>query len=51
MSNQNIQFKNHCIEKFNKRWDEFSDSLYLLTFFLHPRYRGKMNLLNIKFII
>ncbi|CAB5382639.1 unnamed protein product [Rhizophagus irregularis] len=31
--NQNIQFKNHCIIKFNKRFHEFSDELFLLAFF------------------
>ncbi|CAG8822256.1 22299_t:CDS:2, partial [Cetraspora pellucida] len=36
--NQNIAFKNYCIEKFNRRWDEFSNNIYILTFFLHPRY-------------
>ena len=47
MSNQNSQFKNHCIEKFNKRWEEFSDNLYLLAFFLHPKYHGKIKIINI----
>ncbi|CAB5183870.1 unnamed protein product [Rhizophagus irregularis] len=40
MSNQNIQFKNHCIIKFNERFHEFSDDLFLLAFFLHPHYHG-----------
>ncbi|RIA92763.1 hypothetical protein C1645_820166 [Glomus cerebriforme] len=33
MSNQNIQFKNYCIIKFNERFHEFSDNLFLLAFF------------------
>ncbi|RIA78722.1 hypothetical protein C1645_842506 [Glomus cerebriforme] len=40
MSNQNMQFKNHYIIKFNERFDEFSDDLFLLAFFLYPRYHG-----------
>ncbi|POG58643.1 hypothetical protein GLOIN_2v1820937 [Rhizophagus irregularis DAOM 181602=DAOM 197198] len=40
MPNQNIEFKNHCVIKFNERYDEFSDDLFLLAFFLHPRYHG-----------
>jgi hypothetical protein len=42
MPNQNIEFKNHCVIKFNERYDEFSDDLFLLAFFLHPRYHGKL---------
>lgn len=38
---QNIHFKHYCIEKFNKRWNEFSNDIYLLAFFLHPQYHGK----------
>ncbi|CAB4484043.1 unnamed protein product [Rhizophagus irregularis] len=38
---QNIQFKYYCIEKFNERWNEFTDDTNLLAFFLHPQYRGK----------
>lgn len=41
MPNQNIQFKNHCIIKFNERYAEFSNDTYLLAFFLHPQYHGK----------
>ncbi|CAG8742154.1 18608_t:CDS:2 [Rhizophagus irregularis] len=28
-------------EKFNERWNEFTDDTNLLAFFLHPQYRGK----------
>jgi hypothetical protein len=38
LSIQNMEFKYYCIEKFNERWDEFSDDLNLLAFFLHPRF-------------
>ncbi|GBB92796.1 hypothetical protein RclHR1_20590003 [Rhizophagus clarus] len=40
MLNQNIEFKNHCVIKFNEQYDEFSDDLFLLAFFLHSRYHG-----------
>ncbi|CAB4432255.1 unnamed protein product [Rhizophagus irregularis] len=40
MPNQNIEFKNHCVIKFNERYDEFSNDHFLLAFFLHPRYHG-----------
>jgi hypothetical protein len=33
-------FRNHCIEKFNHRFDEFNDPAYQLSFFLHPAYKG-----------
>ncbi|CAB4468558.1 unnamed protein product [Rhizophagus irregularis] len=39
---QNIQFKYYCIEKFNERWNEFTNDTNLLAFFLHPQYRGKV---------
>ena len=32
-------FRNHCIEKFNHRFEEFNDPIYQLAFFLHPAYR------------
>ena len=44
---QNSDFKNKCIAIFNKRWKQFDTEVYLLAFFLHPKYRGK----NIKIII
>jgi hypothetical protein len=46
MSNQNIEFKNHCIIKFNERFNDFCDDLFLLAFFLHPRYHGKLKFIN-----
>ena len=32
-------FRNHCVEKFNNRFQEFNDPIYQLAFFLHPAYR------------
>ncbi len=46
ISFQNSDFKNKCIAIFNKRWKQFNTEVYLLAFFLHPKYRGK----NIKII-
>src|SRR5205814_1321399 len=40
LSIQNIQFKYYCIEKFNERWNEFTNDINILAFFLHPLYRG-----------
>ncbi|CAG8806846.1 3219_t:CDS:2, partial [Racocetra persica] len=36
----NNQFRRDCISIYNKRWNEFDTDLYLLSFFLHPAYRG-----------
>lgn len=33
-------FRNHCIEKFNRRFEEFNDPAYQLAFFLHPAHKG-----------
>ena len=33
-------FRHQCIAIFNKRYREFADPLYLLSFFLHPGYKG-----------
>ena len=35
----------YAIKAFNKRWEEFDVNLYLLAYFLHPRFRGKYKLL------
>ncbi len=52
---QNITFKQKCTAIFNKRWKEFDINMYMLAFFLHPKYRGKninIHLLNnLKFYI
>jgi len=44
LSIQNVEFKCYCIQKFNERWNEFSNDTNLLAFFLHPQYRGKRKL-------
>ena len=31
-------FQQHAIKAFNKRWEEFDVNLYLLAYFLHPRF-------------
>jgi hypothetical protein len=36
-------FKKQCIGIFNKRWLQFNTEIYLVGFFLHPKYRGKFN--------
>jgi len=50
ISIQNLEFKKSCVAIFNKRWKEFDTNIYILAFFLHPKYRGK-NFYNIIFII
>ena len=39
----NNQFKQKCYGIFNKRWKQFDTNIYMLAFFLHPQYRGKLN--------
>ena len=34
-------FKDHCIKVINKRWQSFDIYPYILSYFLHPLYRGK----------
>jgi hypothetical protein len=36
-----ITFQQHAIRAFNRRWQEFDISLYLLAYFLHPQFRSK----------
>ena len=40
-TNHNIGFRNRLFELFNKRYEQFDDDLYLLAYFLHPKYKGK----------
>ncbi|PKY61298.1 hypothetical protein RhiirA4_333921, partial [Rhizophagus irregularis] len=40
-----ISLQQHAIQAFNKRWEEFDISLYLLAYFLHPGFRGKYSYL------
>jgi hypothetical protein len=35
------RFRNHCISNLNKRFTEFDFDEYLLSYFLHPDFRGK----------
>jgi len=44
-ANNLLSFQQHAINAFNKRWEEFDISLYLLAYFLHPGFRSKL-LLN-----
>ena len=44
-ANNLLSFQQHVINAFNKRWEEFDISLYLLAYFLHPGFRSKL-LLN-----
>ncbi|CAH1765341.1 14889_t:CDS:2 [Entrophospora sp. SA101] len=37
---QNADLKHSCIAIFNKRWSEFDIDIYMLAFFLNPKYRG-----------
>ena len=32
-------FRNHCVKKFDHRFEEFNDPTYQLAFFLHPAYK------------
>ncbi|PKY62866.1 hypothetical protein RhiirA4_490174, partial [Rhizophagus irregularis] len=36
-----ISLQQHAIQAFNKRWEEFDISLYLLAYFLHPGFRAE----------
>ena len=33
-------FRQKCIQFYNYRWKQFDFELYLLTYFLHPKYYG-----------
>ena len=35
-----VTFQTQCQAAFDKRWNQFNFDLYLLAYFLHPRYRG-----------
>jgi hypothetical protein len=35
-------FRNYCIDQFNERWKEFEHPVFILSYFLHPLYRGKL---------
>jgi len=42
-STLDMDFKKKCISIFNFRWNQFDTDIYLVAFFLHPKYRGKFN--------
>jgi hypothetical protein len=35
------EFRKKCIQFYNNRWRQFDFELYLLSYFLHPKFRGK----------
>src|SRR5436190_12226270 len=35
------EFRRKCIQFYNYRWKQFDIELYLLAYFLHPKYHGK----------
>jgi hypothetical protein len=35
-------FCNHCYTMMNRRFEEFNDDKYLLCFYLHPQFQGKL---------
>ncbi|CAG8760223.1 6013_t:CDS:2, partial [Rhizophagus irregularis] len=35
------EFRQKCIQFYNNRWKQFDHELYLLAYFLHPKFRGK----------
>lgn len=37
-----ISFQNHAICSINERWKSFYSMPFMLTYFLHPGYRGKL---------
>lgn len=40
------EFRQYCINTFNKRWHEFAEfEGYLLCYYLHPKYRGNENII------
>jgi hypothetical protein len=41
------QFKNYAIKVFNSRFQEYDFDEYLLAYYLHPNYRGKIILFNL----
>ena len=37
-----IGFRNHTIKSINERWSSFDSMPFILAYFLHPGYRGKL---------
>jgi hypothetical protein len=44
-SDNMVAFRQHAIECFNNRWKGFDSDLYILSYFLHPAYRGNFFLI------
>jgi hypothetical protein len=38
----NSEFKKTCINIYNKRWAQFDSRFFILVYFFHPYYRGKL---------
>jgi hypothetical protein len=41
-------FKSFTINLFNRRFEEFLHPLYILAYYLHPHYRGCINIMFMK---
>jgi hypothetical protein len=37
----NQQFRDECMNIFNRRWKQFDFNIYLLAYFFHPQFCGK----------
>jgi hypothetical protein len=48
--NDHCTFRQQSIAIFNKRFADFDDNAYILCFFLHPGYKGKLKK-NIFFLL
>ncbi|CAI2199614.1 8346_t:CDS:2, partial [Funneliformis geosporum] len=40
-SDNMVAFQQYAIKYFNNRWKGFDSDLYILSYFLHPAYRGQ----------
>lgn len=43
--NEHVMFRNHAIKTFNERFKIFDFDEYLLSYYIHPGYKGKKNLI------
>jgi len=41
MKDPDVDFRLHCIQVFNHRWEDMYDPIFHLAYFLHPRFRGR----------
>ena len=39
--NENVNFRQHAIKSFNERFKMYDFDEYLLSYYIHPGYRGK----------